>query len=298
MHKETGFVSIPCIPAPGGARGAASGRTTPGGARSSQHLVFALLSPGVPAIHRTKDKLTAGETVVGTTAHAGSDTRFLSGAGFDFLLFDTQHSTDDIKGLVRAVGGTRGTDTTPIVRVGDLRPDQICYALDIGAKGIVVPMVNNPEEAAQMVNWCRYPFAGARSSAGMRGDWGEFSSYREYMDAVNEQLLIIPMIETQEALDGIEDILRVDGIDVLLVGPSDLSINIDVPLDYTNPKYHAALDRIGAACQAAGVAPGMFFVPPGISPAELMEKGFRFFTLPWAGWATEGIQAGLTAVRG
>ena len=249
-------------------------------------------------MHRTKDRLKAGETVVGTTAGAASDTRFLANAGFDFLLCDTQHSTDDIKGLGRAVGGTRGTDATPIVRVGDLRPDQICYALDIGAKGIVVPMVNTPEEAANMVNWSRYPFAGARSSAGMRGDWGEFSSYREYMDAVNEQLLIIPMIETQEALDGIEDILGVDGIDVLLVGPSDLSINIDVPLDYTNPRYHAALDRIGAACQDAGVAPGMFFVPPGISPGELMQKGFRFFTLPWAAWATEGIGNGLEAVRG
>ena len=100
-----------------------TGRAIPAGARSAQHLVFALPVPGVPIIHRTKDKLKAGETVVGTTAHAGSDTRFLSGAGFDFLLFDTQHSTDDIKGLVRAVGGTRGTDTSPIVRVGDLRPD-------------------------------------------------------------------------------------------------------------------------------------------------------------------------------
>ena len=235
---------------------------------------------------------------MGTTAGASSDVRFVANAGFDFVLFDTQHSTDDIKGLVRAIGGTRGTDASPIVRVGDLRPDQICYALDIGAKGIVVPMVNNREEAANMVNWCKYPFAGARSSAGMRGEWGEFSSYREYMDAVNEQLLIIPMIETQEALDGIEDILSVDGIDVLLVGPSDLSINIDVPLDYTNPKYHAALDRIAAACKEVGVAPGMFFVPPGISPAELMEKGFRFFTLPWTNWATEGIRNGLQTVRG
>jgi len=249
-------------------------------------------------MHRTKDKLKAGETVVGTTAGASSDARFLAGAGFDFLLFDTQHSTDDIKGLARAVGGTRGTDASPIVRVGDLRPDQICYALDIGAKGIVVPMVNNKAEAESMVNWCKYPFAGARSSAGMRGEWGEFGSYREYMDAVNEQLLIIPMIETQEALDGIEDILSVDGIDVLLVGPSDLSINIDVPLDYTNPKYHAALDKIAAACKDVGVAPGMFFVPPGIPPAELMEKGFRFFTLPWNGWATEGIKSGLASVRG
>ena len=248
-------------------------------------------------MNRVKDMLKAGETAVGTTAGANSEVRFLAGSGFDFILFDTQHSTDDIKGLARAVSATRGTQACPIVRVGDLRPDQICYALDIGAKGIVVPMVNTPEEATDTVKWCRYPFEGVRSSAGMRGEWGEFKSYREYMDAVNEQLLIIPMIETQEALDDLDDILAVPGIDVLLVGPSDLSINLDVPLDYTSDTYQAALDKIGASCQAAGVAAGMFFVPPGISPAQLQEKGFSFFTLPWAGWATEGIRKGLADIR-
>lgn len=248
-------------------------------------------------MNSAKDKLKAGDVAIGTTAGANSDVRFVANAGFDFVLFDTQHSTDTIKGLVRAVSATQGTPATPIVRVGDLRPDQICYALDVGAKGIVVPMVNTPAEATDMVKWCKYPFEGVRSSAGMRGEWGEFKSYREYMDAVNEQLLVIPMIETREALDGIEEILSVAGIDVLLVGPSDLSINLDVPLDYTSSTYHAALDRIGSACQSAGVAAGMFFVPPGIEPRQLMDKGFRFFTLPWAAWATEGIRNGLSSVR-
>ena len=248
-------------------------------------------------MNHVKDLLKAGQTAIGTTASAASETRFLANSGLDFLLFDTQHSTDDIKGLARAVAATRGATAAPIVRVGDLRPDQICYALDIGAKGIVVPMVNTPAEATDMVQWCKYPFEGVRSSAGMRGEWGEFQSYREYMDAVNEQLLIVPMIETREALDAIDDILAVPGIDVLLVGPSDLSINLDVPLDYANPVYHAALDKIGAACQKAGVAAGMFFVPPGIEPQTLMDKGFRFFTLPWAGWATEGIRNGLAGIR-
>ena len=153
-------------------------------------------------MNRVKDMLKAGQTAVGTTARANANVPFLANSGFDYILMDTQHSTDDIKGLAGAVAATSGTPAVPIVRVGDLRPDQICYALDIGARGIVVPMVNTPEEAADMVKWCKYPFEGVRSSAGMRGEWGEFDSYREYMDAVNAQLLIIPMIETQEALDG------------------------------------------------------------------------------------------------
>ena len=131
----------------------------------------------------------------------------------------------------------------------------------------------------------------------MRGEWGEFKNYREYMDAVNNQLLIIPMIETEECLDNIDSILAVPGIDVLLIGPSDLSINLDVPLDYQNPKYTSALETIASACKSADVVPGVFFVPPGIEPNWLIEKGYKFFTLPWGGWASEGIQRGLANIR-
>lgn len=247
-------------------------------------------------MNQVKDKLKAGETAVGTTASVDSEVGFLADSGFDFILFDTQHSPVEIKQLQPALAAMRRRSAIPIVRVGDNRPDQICYALDLGAKGIIVPMVNNKAEAVNMAKWCKYPFEGERSSAGMRGEWGEFDNYRDYMDAVNEQLLVIPMIETVEAMENIDDILSVPGIDVLLIGPSDLSINLDVALDYRNPKYLEALDTIAAACAKVGVAPGMFFVPPGIEPAELIEKGYRFFTLPWGGWAREGISNGLAGI--
>lgn len=248
-------------------------------------------------MNHVKEVLLSGKTAIGATASPNSETRFLASAGFDFLLFDTQHSPVEIKDLGSAIGAMRGRAASPIVRVGENRADQICYALDAGARGIIVPMVNTPDEAAEVVSFCRYPFAGVRSSAGMRGEWGEFKDYRAYMDAVNEQLLIAPMIETQEAMDNLENIVRVPGIDVLLVGPSDLSINLDVPLDYTSATYKDALARIGGACKDAGISAGMFFVPPGLTPAALVELGFRFFTLPWEGWATRGVTDGIAAVR-
>lgn len=248
-------------------------------------------------MNHVKDKLKSGETAIGTTVSIDSEVRFLANSGFDFLLFDTQHAPVEIKELRAALSAMRKRNAIPIVRVGDNRPDQICYALDLGAKGIIVPMVNTQQEATDMVSFCKYPFDGIRSSAGVLGEWGEFDSYREYMDAVNEQLLIIPMIETVEAMDNLEDIVGVAGVDVLLVGPSDLSINLGMPLDYTNPKYHQALDAIAAACKKAGVVPGMYFVPPGIETSELLQKGFRFFTMPWAGWAKQGIENGLASVR-
>lgn len=247
-------------------------------------------------MNAAKDALKSGRTVIGATASVNSEVNFLADSGYDFLLFDTQHSPVELKQLGPALQATRGKQAVPIVRVGENRADQICYALDLGAKGIIVPMVNNPDDAANMVQFCKYPFDGVRSSAGPRGEWGEFDSYRDYMNAVNEQLLVIPMIETIEALDNLDEMLAVPGIDVLLVGPSDLSINLDIALDYTNPKYQEALDKIGAACKNAGVVPGMYFVPPGMEASAFVENGFKFFTLPWNQWATEGVKNGLAAI--
>lgn len=248
-------------------------------------------------MNAVKDLLKSGKTVVGASASPSSDLTFLGNSGFDFLLFDTQHSPVDIKQLGPAVQGLRGKQAAPIIRVSDNRPDLICFALDAGARGIVVPMVNTKQQAADMVKWCKYYPAGERSNAGMRGEWGEFADYREYMDAVNDQVLIIPMIETTEAMDDIDEILSVPGIDVLLVGPSDLSIALDVPLDYESDTYQRGLDKIATACKNHGVVPGMYFIPPGMDPNFYVDKGFKFFTLPWNEWAVAGVQNGLTSVK-
>ena len=247
-------------------------------------------------MNAVKDILKSGKTAIGTTGSVTSDVVFLADAGFDFVLFDTEHSPVEIKQLQPQLQAMTGKQTVPIVRVGENQQDQICYALDSGAKGIVVPMVNTREEAAAMVKFCKYPFEGVRSSSGMRGDWGQFANYREYMDAVNQQVLVIPMIETVESMENLDEILSVPGIDVLLVGPSDLSINLDMTLDYTNPRYLAVLDRIAAACKNAGIVAGMYFIPPGMDPNSFVERGFRFFTVPWNRWATEGVQSGLAAI--
>ena len=244
-----------------------------------------------------KDMLKAGKTVVGTSASLNSPVEFLADAGFDFLLFDTQHSPVGIKELQHQVRAMKGKKAIPIVRVGDNYQDQICYALDIGAKGIIVPMVNSKEEAAHMIRCCKYPAEGIRSAAGMRGEWGEFEDYTEYMSAVNEQVLTIPMIETSKALKNLDEILSVPGIDVLLVGPSDLSIALGIALDYHNPKYQETLDKIAEACSNAGVIPGMYFIPGGHDPSDFVERGFKFFTRPWSQWATTGIENGLATIK-
>jgi len=244
-----------------------------------------------------KDMLKAGKAAVGTSASLSSPVELLADAGFDFLLFDTQHSPVEIKELQHQIRAMKGKKAIPIVRVGDNYQDQICYALDIGAKGIIVPMVNSKEEAAHMIRCCKYPPEGIRSAAGMRGEWGEFKDFTEYMSAVNEEVLIIPMVETSKALKNLDEIVSVPGIDVLLVGPSDLSIALGIALDYLNPKYQETLDKIAKACDDAGVIPGMYFIPGGQDPSDFVERGFKFFTLPWSKWATTGINNGLATIK-
>ena len=249
-------------------------------------------------MNRVKELLKSGKTVVGTAGSGFEDNMsMLANSGLDFILFDTQHSPVEVKQYNRALQATSGAQASPIVRVSANSADLICFALDIGARGIVVPMVNTKEEAEAMVRACKYSPEGDRSNAGVRGEWGETKDYRDYLDTVNRDLLIVPMIETQQAIDNIDEILSVPGIDVLLVGPSDLSIELNVPLDYQSDTYQKGLDTIAAACKKHGVVPGMYFIPPDMDPNFYVEKGFKFFTMPWAVWAVEGVKNGLSGIK-
>jgi 4-hydroxy-2-oxoheptanedioate aldolase len=244
-----------------------------------------------------KDAIKSGRTVVGTTVTPDIDVSILAGAGYDFLLFDTQHSAWEIKQLRPSIETMRSKPAAPLVRVAANQPHLICFALDAGARGIVVPMVNTRAEAEAAVRACRYFPAGNRSNAGVRGEWGEFKSYRDYMDAVNNELVIVPMIETNQALENLDAIASIPGVDVLLVGPSDLSIELGVPLDYQCDIYQRALDKIAATAAKHSVVAAMYFIPPGMDPNFYVEKGFKFFTIPWAPWAMAGIQNGLSGIK-
>src|SRR5206468_599936 len=200
-----------------------------------------------------KDAIKSGRTVVGTTVTPDIDVSILAGAGYDFLLFDTQHSAWEIKQLRPSIQAMHGKPAAPLVRVAANQAYQICFALDAGARGIVVPMVNTGEEAQAAVRACRYFPLGNRSNAGVRGEWGEFQNYRDYMDAVNNELVIVPMIETNQSLENLDAIASVSGVDVLLVGPSDLSIELGVPLDYQCDLYQQALDKIAATAAKHGI---------------------------------------------
>ncbi|MDP7261235.1 MAG: aldolase/citrate lyase family protein [Dehalococcoidia bacterium] len=249
-------------------------------------------------MNAVKDLLKSGKTVVGTGGTPHPDLAgILADSGFDFILFDTQHAPLEIHQLIPAIQATNGKKAAPIVRVSDNRPDLICFALDAGARGIVVPMVNTKEEAEAMVDSCMYYPKGSRSNSGPRGEWGDYNTYRDYLDMANDGMVIAPMIETNRAIKNAEDIASVDGVDILLVGPSDLSIELEVPLQFESDTYQAGLDKIANACAKHGVVPGMYFIPPEMDPNFFVEKGFKFFTQQWAPMASYGIQKHLTGIN-
>src|ERR1700738_1750122 len=244
-----------------------------------------------------KDSIKSGRTVVGTTVTPNADVSLLAAAGEYCLLFDTQHSAWEIKQLQPSIQTMRGKQAAPLVRVAANQAYQICFALDAGARGIVVPMVNTSAGGEPAVRPCRYFPLGNRSNAGVRGEWGEFKNYRDYLDTVNNELVIVPMIETNQSLENLDAIASVPGVDVLLIGPSDLSIELGVPLDYSCDTYQRALDKIAAAAAKRRIAPGMYFIPPEMDPNFFVQKGFKFFTMPWGPWAKAGIQNGLSGIK-
>src|SRR5580704_8776239 len=164
-------------------------------------------------MNAVKDLLKSGKTVIGTSGSPTGESAVLADAGFDFILFDTQHSPVEIKQLIPTITAMKGKRAAPIVRVSDNRADLICFALDAGARGIIVPMVNTKAEAEAVVRACKYYPEGNRSNAGVRGEWGEFKSYRDYLDTVNNGLVIAPMIETNQSLENLDAIASAPGVD-------------------------------------------------------------------------------------
>lgn len=177
----------------------------------------------------------------------------LAKGGFDWVLIDMQHGCMDYQTAVEMIRAIDLAGITPLVRIPWNEPGIIGRMLDAGAMGIVVPMINSVGEAQNLVDACRYPPVGKRSlgpiRVGARDGMG-------YVASANDRIAVIPMIETAEALAGVEDIAAVPGVDALFVGPFDLSFSLGLrPGDNDGePKFDDAIARINAAARSNDVA--------------------------------------------
>jgi 4-hydroxy-2-oxoheptanedioate aldolase len=220
-----------------------------------------------------------GETVVNgwLSIPSAFSAEVMAHQGFDSLTVDMQHGIVDYQVGVTMLQAVSTTPVIPLARVPWNDPARIMKILDAGAYGIICPMVNTREQAEALVQACRYPPRGYRS-------WGpaRASLYAgaDYGDHANAEIVVMPMIETAEAVKNIDDILSVPGIDAVYVGPSDLSLAMGCKprLDQTDPPVVEAQERIVEACRRHGVVAGIHNATSAYA-LKMIEAGYRFVTL-------------------
>jgi len=197
-------------------------------------------------------------------------------SGFDYVCIDMQHGFSDRNDLIPMLQAIQPHSPRAIVRVPSNEPSVIGWALDAGATGVIVPLVNSAEEAEKAVRACFYPSKGNRSMGPTRAErvFGE-----KYAQGVKDSIQCLPMIETLDALNNLESILSVDGVDSIYVGPSDLSVNLGLPKGNNdgNPKFDEALERIINSCEEYNVVPGIHANSSLVETRQ--EQGFRVLTV-------------------
>ena len=220
-----------------------------------------------------------GGVVVNGWLHVPSSfsAEVMAHAGWDSLTIDMQHGPVDYGSLVPMLQAISTTDTVPVVRVPWRDPGLIMRVLDAGCYAVICPMIGTREEAEAFVGACRYPPAGYRSYGPYRAT---LYGGEDYAGRADETVVTMAMIETREALENLEVILGVRGLDAVFVGPSDLgqSLGHGPGVDREEPAVLEAIDGVLAAAREHGLAAGIFTGSTEYA-SRMVEKGFRFVSV-------------------
>ena len=231
--------------------------------------------------NKTKDKLRRGETVIGTwldELRSPAVAQLFAAAGLDFLIVDMEHGPYNLETMADIVRMARQVEITPIVRVPDLTWERIGRSLDAGAQGLMLPRVQSPAEVETFVSYLKYPPAGRRGMASGLGNTDfQWVTTEDYINFINDEILVLVQIETLAAAANAEALASVPGVDVLFIGPDDLSIAMGLPGQSKHPRVAQTIDDIVAAANRAHVKTGIpCSDPAGLQP--LRERGLRFIT--------------------
>jgi 2-dehydro-3-deoxyglucarate aldolase/4-hydroxy-2-oxoheptanedioate aldolase len=248
--------------------------------------------------HNLKTRLEGGEPLIGSlvTVPSPDVAEIMARIGFDYLWIETEHAPMGFvhaQTLIQAVGGR----CPCLVRIPDKREVWVKKALDIGCDGIVVPQIRSAAEVQQIVQWSLYPPDGQRS-VGVSRAHGYGMTFREYVTTVNDELVIVIQAEHVEAVEHIESIAAVPGVDAVLIGPFDLSGSLGVLGQTRHPQVLEAIERVRLGCQAAGVPLGIFASDVSMA-TEYIEKGFSLIALSMdVFFLWQSAQTALEEVRG
>jgi len=205
--------------------------------------------------------LSAGKSVAGTMLiefRQPAVMQALKNAGYDFATIDMEHGVFDYESVANLSRYGRHIGITPLVRVPDKHYPYIARALDVGAQGIMAPRLRSAADVREVVDIMKYPPLGRRGCSFGRGHTDfQAGPLTENMRAANEETLLIVQVETRGAIHEIDEIASLPGVDVLLIGPTDLSIELGVAGQLDSPQLIDAIEKTIVACQRHGVVPGI-----------------------------------------
>lgn len=235
----------------------------------------------IPA-NRLKQQLAEGKTVIGTMIAEIRQPAVIQGlvnAGLDWVIIDNEHGVFGSETIAELSRAGRAAGLTPIVRVPALTYELIAQALDGGAQGVMLPRITSAEQVRQAVAIVKYPPMGNRGSAMGRGHTNfRAGDVVQMMADSNRETFVIVQIETREAVDHLDDILAVPGVDAALIGPNDLSIALGVPGKMRDPRLIAAIEGMMAACARHHVWPAIHTNDVALT-AEWARKGMRIVSI-------------------
>ena len=248
-----------------------------------------------------KRKIAGGGVSLGTMAFEFSTTglaRLAAGAGAEFVVFDQEHTGWSVETIRMLVATSGAADIVPMVRVPTTQYHLIARVLDVGARGIMVPMVESPEQARLIVQSAKYPPVGRRGAAfGVAHDDYTGGDVAEKIRSANDEVLLIAQIETVAGVECVEQLAAVDGIDVLWIGHFDLTNSMGIPAQFDHPRYLDAVTRVVAACQTHGKAAGI--MAGNVSDAKAtLAQGFRIVAYSGDLWLyQQALREGLATIR-
>jgi 2-dehydro-3-deoxyglucarate aldolase/4-hydroxy-2-oxoheptanedioate aldolase len=226
-----------------------------------------------------KRNLEEGGTALGTMVFEFATpgvARIAASAGAEFVVFDQEHSGWGIETIRMLMATARAAELVPLVRVPSTQHHFISRPLDVGASGVMVPMVETAEQASAVVTAAKYPPEGERGAAFGIGhdDYEAAEDVVSGMQHANDETLLIAQIETTDGIANVEEIAAVDGVDVLWIGHNDLTNSIGIPGQFDHPDYLRAVDRFLEACADNGKAPGIMSTSVEEARSQL-DQGFR-----------------------
>ena len=235
--------------------------------------------------NRFFEKYIAGEHSLGTFTHLLSAPAIeaLARAGLDYVIIDMEHSPIGAEHAAERVGVASGAGLAPFVRVDELSRSPILKMLDVGAAGLIVPPLETVEQARQLGGWAKFAPVGNRGDCPSRvGGGGLDENYAGgmsgYMDWANRNTMLIPQCETAGCHEHIEELVAIEGVDGIFIGPFDLSIALGIPGRFDDPRHIAAGERARLACERAN-KPCIMFCGSAEAAAGYFAKGFTSVTV-------------------